>query len=125
MFSCPTRREGGWKHERCIIKEKRAKIFLAQEEEKQANLQKKLDIIEKIKAMATSPDEANKSYQEFKALQQEWKEIKAVPADKANELTAQLTTCHRAVLRPVEAQQRGSGIRLGEELEAKNALRGC
>ena len=36
--------------------------------------------------MATSPDEANKSYQEFKALQQEWKEIKAVPADKANEL---------------------------------------
>ena len=36
--------------------------------------------------MATSPDEANKSYQEFKTLQQEWKEIKAVPADKANEL---------------------------------------
>lgn len=36
--------------------------------------------------MATSPEEANKSYQEFKALQQQWKEIKAVPAEKANEL---------------------------------------
>ena len=82
----PDEAEEAFKAEMQIIKEKRAKIFLAQEEEKQANLQKKLDIIEKIKAMATSPDEANKSYQEFKALQQEWKEIKAVPADKANEL---------------------------------------
>ena len=36
--------------------------------------------------MAISPDEANKSYLQFKELQQEWKEIKAVPAEKANEL---------------------------------------
>ena len=34
----------------------------------------------------TSPEEANKSYQDFKALQQEWKEIKNIPADKANEV---------------------------------------
>ncbi len=69
-----------------IIKEKRAKVFQQQEAEKAANLQRKLDIIEKIKAMATSPDEANKSFPEFKALQQEWREIKAVPAEKANEV---------------------------------------
>ena len=49
-----------------IIKEKRAKAFQEQEAEKQANLQRKLDIIEKIKAMATSPEEANKNYNEFK-----------------------------------------------------------
>lgn len=36
--------------------------------------------------MTTSPEEANKSYQDFKALQQEWKEIKNIPADKANEV---------------------------------------
>lgn len=82
----PDDTEEAFKAEMQIIKEKRAKIFLEQEEEKQANLAKKLEIIEKIKAMATSPDEANKSYQEFKNLQQEWKEIKTVPADKANEL---------------------------------------
>ncbi len=82
----PDDTEEAFKAEMQIIKEKRAKIFLEQEEEKQVNLAKKLEIIEKIKAMATSPDEANKSYQEFKNLQQEWKEIKAVPADKANEL---------------------------------------
>ena len=69
-----------------VIKERRAKIFLEQEKEKQENLSKKLDIIERIKALATSPDEANKSYTIFKELQQEWKEIKTVPVDKANEL---------------------------------------
>ena len=50
------------------------------------NLEKKLAIIEKIKSMITSPEEANKAYQEFKALQAEWREIKNVPAEKANEL---------------------------------------
>ena len=82
----PDDTEEAFKAEMQIIKEKRAKIFLAQEAEKQANLQKKLEIIEKIKAMTTSPEEANKSYQDFKALQQEWKQIKAIPADKANEV---------------------------------------
>lgn len=78
--------EEAFKAEMQLIKEKRAKIFLAQEEEKQDNLRKKEEIIEKIKAMTTSPEEANKSYQDFKALQQEWKEIKNIPADKANEV---------------------------------------
>lgn len=82
----PDEDEEAFKAEMTIIREKRAKIFQQQEAEKQANLQKKLDIIEKIKAMATSPEQANKSYNDFKTLQQEWKEIKAVPADKANEL---------------------------------------
>ena len=82
----PDEDEEMFKAEMGIIKEKRAKQFQEQEAEKQENLEKKLEIIEKIKSLATSPEEANKSYQEFKDLQQQWKEIKAVPADKANEL---------------------------------------
>ena len=82
----PDEDEEAFKAEMTIIREKRAKIFQQQEAVKQDNLQKKLDIIEKIKAMATSPEQANKSYNDFKTLQQEWKEIKAVPADKANDL---------------------------------------
>ena len=82
----PDEEEEVFKAEMGVIREKRAKLFQQQEEEKQANLQKKLNIIEKIKAMVTSPDEANKSYNEFKELQQQWKDIKAVPAEKASEL---------------------------------------
>ena len=82
----PDEDEEVFKAEMGIIKEKRAKLFKEQEAEKLVNLEKKLAIIEKIKSMITSPEEANKAYQEFKALQAEWREIKNVPADKANEL---------------------------------------
>ena len=82
----PDQNEETFKAQMAVIREKRAQIMQQQEAEKQANLEKKLEIIEKIKAMATSPDEAGKSYNEFKELQQQWKDIKNVPADKANEL---------------------------------------
>ena len=82
----PDEDEEIFKAEMTIIKEKRQKAFLALEEEKQQNLQKKEAIIEQIKAMATTPDEANKNFDQFKKLQHEWKEIKMVPAEKSNEL---------------------------------------
>lgn len=82
----PDQDEETFKAQMAVIREKRAQIMQQQEAEKQANLEKKLEIIEKIKAMATSPDEAGKSYNEFKELQQQWKDIKNVPADKTNEL---------------------------------------
>jgi len=82
----PDMDEETFKAELGLIKEKRAKLFLEQENLKQENLKRKLDIIEKIKGMVTSPEEANRNYQEFKKLQQEWKDIKLVPAEKANEL---------------------------------------
>ena len=82
----PDEDEEVFKAEMGVIKERRQQQFREQEAEKEENLKKKLDIIEKIKAMVTSPEEASKTYQEFKALQQEWRETKAVPAEKANEL---------------------------------------
>ena len=82
----PDETEELFKAEMSLIKERRQQQFREQEAEKEANLQKKLDIIEKLKAMVTSPEEASKTYQEFKALQQEWREIKNVPAERANEL---------------------------------------
>ena len=82
----PDEAEDVFKAEMGVIKERRAKLFLQQEAEKQENLEKKLNIIERIKNMASSPEEANKNYNEFKELQQQWKDIKTVPADKANEL---------------------------------------
>ena len=82
----PDEDEESFKAEMGIIKERRQQQFREQEAEKEENLKKKLDLIEKLKAMVTSPEEASKTYQEFKALQQEWREIKNVPAERANEL---------------------------------------
>ena len=82
----PDEDEEVFKAEMSVIKEKRQKAFLALEEEKQKNLKRKEEILEKIKQMSATPEEANKSYNDFKALQQEWKTIKNVPAEKANEL---------------------------------------
>ena len=78
--------EEAFKAEMQIIKEKRARLFLQQEEEKQANYKRKLEIIDLIKSMSNSPQEANQSYQNFKTLQAEWKEIGAVPAERSTEL---------------------------------------
>lgn len=82
----PDEDEEVFKAEMGIIKERRQQLFREMEAEKAENLQKKLAIIDKIKAMVTSPEEASKTYQEFKTLQQEWRDIKSVPAEQANEL---------------------------------------
>ncbi|WP_277065076.1 DUF349 domain-containing protein [Prevotella aurantiaca] len=82
----PDEEEEAFKIAMSVIKEKRQRAFLEQEELKQQNLKKKEAIIEKVKTMATTPEEANNNFQEFKALQQEWKAIKPVPAEKVNEL---------------------------------------
>lgn len=82
----PDETEEEFKANMNVIKERRAQLFKEQEEEKEANLKKKLDILEKLKEMASSPEEANRSYNDFKALQQEWKDIKNVPAPQVSEL---------------------------------------
>ena len=82
----PDEDEEKFKAEMSLVKERRAKVFQEQEKEKLDNLKKKEAIIEKIKEMVTSPENANRSYQEFKRLQAEWREIKSVPAEKASEL---------------------------------------
>lgn len=89
----PDDEEELFKSEMSIIRDKREAIRKQQEEERKANLEKKQSIIERIKALATSPDEANKGYQEFKSLQQQWKEIKNVPAEAVTELWRNYQHC--------------------------------
>lgn len=82
----PNAEEADFKAEMAVIREKRAKIAEEQEKQREENYQKKLAIIEKINAILSNPDEINRQYNDFKALQQEWNEIKDVPAEKATEL---------------------------------------
>ncbi|MDU1892280.1 MAG: DUF349 domain-containing protein [Dysgonomonas sp.] len=68
------------------IKEKRAVQATKEEHQKEENYNKKLQIIDSIKALTESSDDFNKLYKEFKDLQQEWNEITLVPQAKVKEL---------------------------------------
>lgn len=69
-----------------VIREKRNALTAEVEKQKEMNLQIKLSIIEELKELVESPEDANKSYTEFKKLQQQWNEVKLVPQAKVNEL---------------------------------------
>lgn len=78
--------EENFKSQFNLIRELRNKAAEALEKEKQANLQRKREIIERLKTLSETPESADKGYDEVKKLQAEWKEIKLVPAEQATEL---------------------------------------
>lgn len=82
----PSSVEEEFKSLMAAIKEKRSALAAEIEKQKEENLQVKLSIIEELKELVESPDDANKSYNEFKKLQQQWNEVKLVPQAKVNEL---------------------------------------
>lgn len=69
-----------------VLRDRRAALQKAKEEEREQNLVKKLQIIDRIKVILEKPDDVNKSYKDFKALQQEWSEVGEVPATQSTDL---------------------------------------
>ena len=69
-----------------IIKEKRAVILAETEKVKFQNLATKRAIIEELKVLIDSQDDFHKVYNEFRSLQQKWKEIKNIPQTHVNDL---------------------------------------
>ena len=69
-----------------VIKNKRNELATEVERQKEMNLQVKLSIIEELKDLLESPEDANKNYTEFKRLQQQWNEVKLMPQASVNEL---------------------------------------
>lgn len=69
-----------------LLRDRRAAAQEELERQKQENLKRKLEILDRIQQLAATPEEANSVFDEFKALQAEWKEIKLVPAERATEL---------------------------------------
>ena len=77
--------EDEYKEAMGIIKQQRNALLEQQEAEREENLQKKLAIIERLKAICEGVIDTN-AYNEVKQIQQEWKEIKNIPAGKVNEV---------------------------------------
>ncbi len=86
FMPAPDTEEENFKAQLSLIRELRNKAAEEQEKEKLANLKRKQEIIERIKELSATPDDADKGYNEVKDLQAEWKNIKAVPAENATEL---------------------------------------
>lgn len=86
FMPAPDMDEENFKAQLSLIREMRNKAAEALEAEKQHNLKRKQEIIERIKELAATPEDADKGYNEVKELQTEWKELKTVPAENATEL---------------------------------------
>lgn len=69
-----------------LYKEKKNRLIQALEEQKHVNLQKKHEILENLRALINSDEPLKKTYDEFKRLQDEWKEIGMVPKNETSEL---------------------------------------
>ena len=86
FLPAPNTLEDEFKTAMNVIKQKRAEQQAELDRKKEENLLKKQEILERIKELSTTPEEANQAYKEFKELQNQWKELQPVPAEKANEL---------------------------------------
>lgn len=69
-----------------IIKEKKAVAQEALEIIQQENLKKKIELLDKLKNLVEKANTEGASYQDFKAILLEWKEIKEIPSEKISEL---------------------------------------
>jgi hypothetical protein len=70
-----------------LIRDRRAQYFRQQEEQKNDNLRKKQELIEKLRVLVDSPDNTNQ-FEVFKQLQKEWRSIGAIPGTQAKTLWA-------------------------------------
>ena len=68
-----------------VIKEKKAALLAAQEAERQNNFEQKTKILEEIKALAADTDNVNRTFNRFKELQQEFKNVGEVPPTVATD----------------------------------------
>ncbi len=69
-----------------VFREKRASLTAESEKIKEENLKAKQAVIEELKVLIESQDDFYKVYNEFRKLQQRWKDIKQVPQASINDL---------------------------------------
>lgn len=105
-----------------LYKEKRAAIIAGEEQLKAANHALKLQLIDQLKALTESQDDFNKLYNEFKDIQQRWKEIKSVPQEVANELWRNYQTYTEKFYDIIKINNQFRDYDFKKNLELKTAL---
>ena len=85
-FKVESTDENEYKAAMTIIKEQRAEQLRKEEQLREENSLRKEAILERLQSMLDNADVEQASYNDFKALQQEWKSIGEVPATKVADL---------------------------------------
>ena len=85
-FKVDSTEENEYKAAMAVIREARAEQQRKVEQEREENSLRKEAILDRLQAMLDNTDVEQASYNDFKALQQEWKGIGEVPAPKVSDL---------------------------------------
>ena len=103
-------------------KEKKAAYLAEEEKQKAENYEIKLQLIEQLKMLCESQDDFNKLYNEFKEIQQKWKEIQLVPEEHANELWKEYQTYSETFYDLIKINNQFRDYDFKKNLELKTAL---
>lgn len=105
-----------------LYKEKRSEYYKRMEEEKEENLRKKLEIIEELKALVEKEEAPNRTYQEFKALQERWRATGPVPPARVNDLLESYHLHVENFFNYIKLNRELRDLDLKKNLDAKTAL---
>lgn len=103
-------------------KEKRAAIVAEEERVKAANYALKLQLIDQLKTLTESQEDFNKLYNDFKDIQQKWKEVKAVPQEHVNELWKNYQTYSEKFYDIIKINNQFRDYDFKKNMELKTAL---
>ncbi len=105
-----------------IYKANKARHTEEQEKIKQENLKKKFQILEELKILISSEETLKKTYDEFKTLQERWKELGMVPRTEINNLWQNYHFLVEKFFEKVKLNKELKDLDLKKNLEAKIAL---
>jgi len=105
-----------------IYKANKARFVEEQEKLKGENLKKKLQIIEDLKQLIGSEETLKKTYDEFKALQERWKNVGMVPRGEINNLWQNYHFLVEKFFEKVKVNKELKDLDLKKNMEAKIAL---
>ncbi|MBM3404740.1 MAG: DUF349 domain-containing protein [Bacteroidetes bacterium] len=105
-----------------VYKEKKSKYNEEQEKLKQENLVKKQQILDELKILINSEETLKKTYDEFRILQEKWREIGIVPRTEINNLWQNYHFLVEKFFDKVKLNKELKDLDLRKNLEAKIAI---
>lgn len=117
---CPLETE--FKELHAEFKEKRAAYLEAEENRKQENLAKKLEVMERMKTLMEDVDNINRNYNNFIALQAEFKDIKDIPGAAENDVWKQFKALEEEFYDLLKLNRELRDLDFKKNLEVKRQL---